>query len=203
MKPYPHRKPESSWYTRGYLPHNDAENVIQFITYRTYDSLPKDLIERWRLEVEAGKLTEREYLVRVDRHLDLGNGAINLTDALVVAIIIENLMHHAGKKYELIAWVVMINHVHLLLRPSNGNTLESIVHALKSYTATKANTALGRSGPFWSIEYFDRFIRDGEHFLRTKRYIEMNPVKAGLSKEPEDWKFGSAYNESEARLSNE
>ncbi|MBL8180263.1 MAG: transposase [Blastocatellia bacterium] len=140
-----------------------------------------------------GKLTEREYLIRVDRHLDLGEGSIRLTDALICATIIENLLFHAGAKYDLLAWVVMINHVHLLLRPINGNSLESIVHSLKSYTANKSNKLLGRSGPFWSIEYFDRYIRDGEHFTRTKRYIEMNPVKAGLCSEPEEWKFGSAY----------
>jgi putative DNA methylase len=86
----------------------------------------------------------------------------------------------------------MPNHIHVLLRPRPGHKLETIVHSLKSYTALEANKVLGREGQFWMREVFDRYIRDQEHFARTFRYIENNPVKAGLCARPEDWEFSSA-----------
>ena len=71
--------------------------------------------------------------------------------------------------------------------------LEDIIHSIKSYSALKANRFLKRSGQFWQEEYFDRYIRDFNHFEKTVRYIELNPVKARLCQNPEDWKFSSAY----------
>lgn len=87
----------------------------------------------------------------------------------------------------------MPNHAHVLLRPNRGIKLEKIIHSLKSFTATESNKVLGRSGAFWMREAFDRFIRDADHFARAFKYIENNPVKAGLCERPEDWEFGSAY----------
>jgi len=67
------------------------------------------------------------------------------------------------------------------------------MHSLKSFTSHEANKILGRHGHFWFKEYFDRYIRNGEHFRAVVRYIEENPVKARLCEKPEDWKFSSAY----------
>lgn len=63
----------------------------------------------------------------------------------------------------------------------------------KSYTAHQANKLLGRAGKFWQEDYFDRYIRDYEHFEKVIDYIELNPVKAGLCISKYDWPFGSAY----------
>jgi REP element-mobilizing transposase RayT len=87
----------------------------------------------------------------------------------------------------------MPNHVHLLLRPRPANMLEKIMHSFKSFTALEANKVLGRTGSFWMREAFDRYIRDQEHFGRVFRYIENNPVKAGLCVSREDWEFSSAH----------
>src|ERR1044072_2063314 len=57
----------------------------------------------------------------------------------------------------------------------------------------KANEYLNRSGRFWMKDYFDRFIRNEEHYWNTVRYIENNPVKARLCKEHGDWPFSSAW----------
>ena len=97
-------------------------------------------------------------------------------------------------RYLLFAWVIMPNHVHLLLRPLPGFSLEQIAHSFKSYTGLMANRVLGREGTFWMREPFDRYMRDSDHFERTVRYIENNPVKAGLCARPEDWEFSSAWN---------
>src|SRR5690606_13170090 len=88
--------------------------------------------------------------------------------------------------------VIMPNHAHVLLRAFENHSLSSIMKTVKSVTAHKINKLLGRSGPVWQPDYFDRYIRDQEHFARTVRYIENNPVKAGLCNAPEEWKFSSA-----------
>jgi REP element-mobilizing transposase RayT len=94
--------------------------------------------------------------------------------------------------YVLRAWVVMANHVHLLLLPIAA--LSRITKALKNHTAMKANALLGRTGsPFWQRESFDHWIRNDDEYWRVVRYIENNPVKAGLVDRPEDWRWSSAY----------
>ncbi len=97
------------------------------------------------------------------------------------------------RRYGLLAWCVMPNHVHVLLEVRAGYPLESVVHTWKSYTAKAANRLLERTGPFWAREYFDRFMRDEAHLARTIEYIEANPVKAGLSRDLSDWPFSSAW----------
>ncbi|MBV9242927.1 MAG: transposase [Acidobacteria bacterium] len=87
----------------------------------------------------------------------------------------------------------MPNHAHILLECIDGHSLASVMHSIKSFTSHEANKLLGRSGRFWSKEYFDRYIRSGRHFGSVVRYIEENPVKARLCTVPEEWPFGSAY----------
>lgn len=76
--------------------------------------------------------------------------------------------------------------------PLSGLHLDQIEHSIKSYTANEANKLLKRKGQFWAVECFDRYIRDYRHFNAVVRYIENNPVKAGLCERPEDWPYGSA-----------
>jgi REP element-mobilizing transposase RayT len=98
-----------------------------------------------------------------------------------------------GERYILAAWVVMPNHGHILLKPLPGFSLTSIMKGLKGNTANQANKFLGRKGRFWHPDYFDRYIRDETHFRKTVRYIENNPVKAGLVETPDQWEYSSAY----------
>jgi REP element-mobilizing transposase RayT len=165
--------------------------VSQFITFRLKDSLPQEVVERWRVELE-GKEGEAELRRRVEAYLDAGHGRALLRDAGVASLVEAALLHFDGQRYRLAAWVVMPNHVHLLLTPLSGYTLSSIMHSLKSYTAREANKLLRREGALWQEEYFDRFIRDAKHYAQTIAYIEANPVKAGLCLHPEDWPYGSA-----------
>ncbi|MBM3274446.1 MAG: transposase, partial [Candidatus Sericytochromatia bacterium] len=96
------------------------------------------------------------------------------------------------RKYHLHAWVVMPNHVHLLISPKSDSTLAAIAHSLKSCTAKEANGLPGRTGSFWQRENFDRAIRDVEHYRTEIEYIEANPIKAGLCVRIGDWPFSSA-----------
>lgn len=98
-----------------------------------------------------------------------------------------------GERYQLLAWVIMPNHVHILIRPLDGFTVSPIMHSIKSYTAHEANKIRDRRGQFWAKEYFDRYIRDQRHLASTIVNIENNPVKAGLCSTPGEWPYGSAY----------
>ncbi len=185
---------ETPWRSRGYLPHFEGEEVPQAITFRLADSLPRRVVEAWRDEL--ARLPEREadaeHRRRVERYLDAGHGAGWLRDGRVARHVEQALLHFDGERYRLHAWVIMPNHVHVVCTPLHGHTLAAIAHTWKSYTATVANKVLGRNGPFWQREYFDRAIRDERHFRATVSYVEANPVVAGLCEHPAAWPFGSA-----------
>jgi REP element-mobilizing transposase RayT len=86
----------------------------------------------------------------------------------------------------------MPNHVHVLVEIFGMHPMSQVLHSWKSYTSQQINGLLGLTGPFWQVESFDRYIRDERHFERTRKYIEENPVKAGLCEESIDWPYGSA-----------
>jgi REP element-mobilizing transposase RayT len=192
------------WYTRGYLPHFDAgQHRTQFITFRLFDSLPQSVLRRLRAELELRKPENisHETFILAERYLDKGYGSCFMKRREVAKIVKNALLKYHEERYLLNAWVIMPNHAHILLRPLEGHKYEKIMHSIKSYTANEANKFLGRTGRFWMREAFDRYIRDGEHYRRVVRYIENNPVKAGLCRVPEDWEFSSAWQRRQGPLS--
>jgi len=93
--------------------------------------------------------------------------------------------------YRRLAWVVMTNHVHLLIEPLAP--LARITKTLKGFTARKCNLLLGRRNvPFWQEESYDHWARNEGEVQRITAYIEGNPVTAGLVAKPEDWRWSSA-----------
>ncbi len=101
-----------------------------------------------------------------------------------------HLLHFDGQRYRMIAWCIMPNHVHVLIESIDAaHLLPSIIHSWKSFTATKVNKLLGRSGSFWMEDYYDRFIRNDAHLQATLDYIRQNPVKAGLVPQAEEWTY--------------
>jgi len=180
------------WHDRGYLPHFDGGQISQFVTYRLAGSLPRSLLQQVRFRHETGQISDIEYHREIERILDKSLGPTYLKDSVIANIVEENLLKFDGVKYSLLHWVIMLNHVHLLFRPVEGISLASIMHSIKSYTANRANKLLGKTGPFWSIEYFDRYVRNYDHYLRTVAYIHANPEKAGLCETVSEWRFGCA-----------
>ena len=183
--------PHKSWHHRGYLPHLDSGATVQFVTFRLADSLPREVYEacvaaaRDRIELHG----------RLEAMIDAGRGACLLRDAGNAgnaAIVRTALEHFDGERYRLIAWVIMPNHVHALVEQVEGWRLGDVVRSWKTYAAKAINARRSGSGIVWAKDYFDRFIRDEAHFLNTVRYIEENPVKAGLAVQPSDWPFSSA-----------
>jgi len=187
-------KPPKGWHSRGYLPHFDGGNIPQTVTFRLADSVPKAVLERWENELatmlEARASAERRR--RIESYLDSCAGHCWLSRAEIAETVENALLHFDGERYHLEAWVVMPNHVHALFAPHAGHAFSDILHSWKSYTSNVANRLLNRTGEFWYPDYFDRFVRDEEHFARAIEYIEMNPVVAGICHRPEDWAYGSA-----------
>ena len=153
-----------------------------------------------RDELRSAGWHSRGYLPHFDGIATPQFITINLADAIPRKVIDRwreelrsSLFKFDSVRYRLFAWVVMPNHVHTLMTRFEGYELKDIFHSLKSYAAHEANKMLHRSGQFWLEDYFDRYIRDAEHFQKTVRYIENNPVKARLCKKPSDWPFSSAW----------
>jgi REP element-mobilizing transposase RayT len=103
----------------------------------------------------------------------------------------ENLLHFDGERYRVLAWCLMPNHVHALIEIWQ-TPLAELLHSWKSYTSKQANKILGRTGRFWQDEYFDRYVRDEAHLRKVVHYVENNPVKAGLARQPAEWPWSSA-----------
>jgi REP element-mobilizing transposase RayT len=180
------------WHSRGFIPHFDSGENIQFITFRLADSMPQNVLNRWREDLESDSITDADFRKRIEVYLDQNYGSAALKDRRIAGIVQDTLLKWDGERYKLLAWVIMPNHVHILIENINGHRISDIMHSIKSYTAHEANKILGRKGQFWFKEYFDRYIRNTRHHFATVRYIEQNPVKARLCRRAEEWEFGSA-----------
>jgi type I restriction enzyme R subunit/putative DNA methylase len=139
-------------------------------------------------------VTPGQLFARTDRLLDTAtNGSRWLEDPRIAALVADAL--EQGEKeyqlYELFARVIMPNHVHAVLRPSQQ--LPVIMRWLKGSTAHSANRILGRSGNrFWQSETYDHCIRTTQELNRVIRYVELNPVRAGLARDIEAFAWSSA-----------
>jgi REP element-mobilizing transposase RayT len=193
----PHQKElrDAGWHSRGYLPHFDGIELPQFITIHLADSIPQKVIKRWKEELKSLKYEQERILLqrRIEKCLDQGYGEALLKGTSIATMVRDALLRFDGTRYKLFAWVVMPNHLHSLMTRFENYELRDILHSLKSYTAHEANKILQRSGQFWMEDYFDRYMRNQEHFRKTVQYIENNPVRAGLCETPSDWPFSSAW----------
>lgn len=186
---------------RGNTPHWEMPNAVYSVTFRLADSLPAGTMDRLAHEREARERRARTTMERMhvrraferdlDEHLDRSTGECALGDPRIAQVTVETLQlfHH---RYELFAWCVMPNHVHVVMQVHGEQSLARILHSWKSYTAHRANAILGRTGTFWQREYFDRIVRDEEDLYRTIQYVVDNPVKAGLKDWPWVWRAGEA-----------
>jgi REP element-mobilizing transposase RayT len=103
-----------------------------------------------------------------------------MKDSRCAEIVANALRDLDGKRYRLIAWCVMPNHVHFVARLLPGATLSQVLHSLKSFTAKRINAVLKRSGPVWQREYYDRLVRDADELARARSYVIRNPEKVGF-----------------------
>ena len=185
---------------RGYLPHLDSPDLIQHVILRLVDSIPPDLIRKYESELliaRKGTSASRNnahmkhFQDKLDECLDKGYGQCILADHRSAEIVNGVIKHFDGSRYRLDAWAIMPNHVHAIIKMLPKCPLWKTINSWKSFSAKKINALTGRKGSVWALDYFDRYIRDHDHYFNAITYIHNNPVKAGLVQNPGDWEYSS------------
>jgi putative DNA methylase len=173
---------------RRHLPHIDDAGRSVFLTWRLHDSLPPN-----RAFPEKSVTSGRAF-VAMDRLLETARtGPVSLAQPPIARMVVESIYLSAEQlaHYELHAFVVMPNHVHMLITPKVA--LAKLTRCLKGITARRANQVLGLTGkPFWREESYDRTVRNRAEFEQIRRYIENNPFRAGLVGENHAFVYSSA-----------
>ena len=189
----------------GNLPHWFQPGVTYFVTFRTVDSIPQALLKSWHLRRDQW-LRERgidpaqpawkarlrqdveleiEYHATFTRgfmeYLDRNRGDCPLCDANLAEQVAACLRHFDGQRYRLGDYVVMPNHVHLLVCLLGATEIESLCRSWKTFSAHEINRLLGRRGRFWQEESFDHLVRSEAQFEHFRQYIAQNPTKAALA----------------------
>jgi type I restriction enzyme R subunit len=198
--------PESAiWVVERRLPHWSQSGAITFITWRTEDSMPKEVLDQWFADrnrlltshgidptapnwyAEVAKIDNaalRDALHRLWNRwhdaLDVGHGACALQQHEHAKIVADSLRYFDEQRYIMLDFVVMPNHVHLLASFPNERAMLAQCESWKHFTAVQINRSLGRKGRFWQQDAFDHLVRSEEQFWYLRDYIANNPVKAGL-----------------------
>ncbi len=174
---------------RRRLPHLHALNQPVFLTWRLHGSLPPER------NITAPNTPSEKSFALMDRLLDSAKiGPLHLRKSEIADLVHETLAHSAESlKHQTIhAYVIMPNHVHLLTTPHIP--LPQLTKSIKTFTARLANRLLQQTGkPFWQQETYDKMVRDQHAFDQIKTYIHQNPVKAGLARSPETYKYSTAH----------
>jgi REP element-mobilizing transposase RayT len=200
---------------RRHLPHYQPEAAKYFTTFRLAGSLPKEVIERLQKEreesgqylsgidddkkrIESFRQLRQEYFEKFDSLLDgSSTGPVWLKEESIASIVAEAIQFRNRKKYDLIAYCIMPNHVHLIFDLNERHErvgdspylVTNILRDLKKFAARESNRVLHRNGEFWQHESYDHVIRNGEELERMIWYVLYNPVKAGLVDLWEKWKW--------------
>ena len=174
---------------RRRLPHDDPAGRTLFLTWHLHGSLPHARYP------PPGKMNSGKAFVWMDRYLDTTrSGPRYLSRPDVAQVVVDTLQYAANQlaSFDLHAYVVMPNHVHVLVTPHIAPS--KLLKSVKNFSARRANQILRRAGrPFWQSESYDHWVRDGDEIQRIKSYTEENPVKAGLVKRAEDYRWSSAW----------
>ena len=172
---------------RRRLPHLDVLDQPQFVTFRLHDSLPANR------PCPPSSLTSVQASVMMDRMLDQARcGPTFLRQSAIAQLVLASIEYGVEiGHYQMHSWVILPNHVHLLLTPHVS--LSKLLGSLKGASAKRANLVLRRTGqPFWQDESYDHLVRSEGEFRSVQRYIEGNPVAAGLAVKPEEYEWSSA-----------
>jgi len=182
--------------TRTHLPHWDQRHALQFITWSLGDALPmrvQDHIRRerncwlranprpWTPEVEEEY--KQRFIIRWEKWLDTGCGCCVLRRPNAQKLLSNALLYFQGKRVEVHAFVIMPNHVHLLMQVREESSLSKMMQSIKGFSSHEFNRVGLCNGKLWMKDYWDRVIRGPRHYARVWRYIERNPSRAGLKPE--------------------
>jgi type I restriction enzyme R subunit len=185
-------------------PHWAQAGAVVFITFRTHDSIPREVVERWEREKrewlrqrghgngahwsvvvpmldESDRAEFQKWFNRCrEEFLDTCHGRCLLKRPELAKIVADSLLHFDGQRYRMGDFVVMPNHVHLLAVFPTADAMKKQCDSWLHYTAVRINRAIGEEGRFWQPEPFDHLVRSVEQYDYLRRYIAENPEKAGL-----------------------
>jgi len=208
FRPVEHSKSLHTTHRR--LPHWTQDSRIYFVTFRLADSIAKEKLIQWKEELEIWRTNQpepnseqvigeqtRRYRKKQQEWLDQGHGSCILTDPEVSAIVEQTLLHFDEERYRLGDYVVMPNHVHLIVAPGIGFHLPDIMHSWKGFSAQQINKLLGQTGVLWMDESFDHIVRREYHLGKYTSYIRDNPKKARLK--PSAYRQGTGSLDIEAQ----
>lgn len=198
-------------YYRRKLPHFQPAEGTFFMTFRLAGSIPMEVIRRLKenyallkkgiiglkdlSEHEQRELVyaeQKRLFAETDDFLDKNlNEPYWLREKAVADIVAESIQYRDGKQYELHAYTIMPNHVHMVMTLlPYAPVLFKVMQHLKKNAAIKSNKLLGRVGlDFWEEESYDHVVRDEKEFYRILNYTLRNPVKAGFVKEWQNWPY--------------
>ncbi len=185
-----------------HLPHWNQEDATYAVTFRLDDSVSQCVLQDYRIKKESTekslkiaqnnnaendilkfeKQLHELYRDHIESHLDSGYGSCILKDPKIAKVVNDALLHFEGDRYNLAAWCVMSNHVHLVIQPRGDHSLSEVLHSIKSFTAKKINQLLKTQGAVWKKESYDRLIRDQAELTNQIQYVLANPKKVDLYK---------------------
>ncbi len=174
------------------LPHWQQNGALYFITWRLADSIPESLMKDWTMDRQRWlaanppplsaelEIEYRErFPKRIETYLDQGYGNCLLRNP-ESRVCLLNALNESDFGGELGSFVIMPNHVHLVVKLRGSVELPLWVKSVKGRSARETNRGLGATGQLWQAGYWDRIVRNEPHLYRCRRYIERNPKKARL-----------------------
>ena len=186
-------KKNSIGISRRHLPHWHQDGVVYYVTFRLADSIPQEKLSLWinerytwlKKHPEPLSVSDKiEYFKlfpeRIQKWLDSGMGSCCLKYNDVAKIAANTLKFFDNKRYILISFVIMPNHIHVIVTPIQNYELSKILQMWKSYSAREINKKLNREGTLWQSESFDHIIRSPEQLRKVIKYIKDNPKNASL-----------------------
>ena len=208
-------------YYRQSLPHFQPIGAIFFVTFRLKDSIPKAKLIQLKQDFDKRILTlktqpgeyqkelireeRNQFFLKYDKLLDnITSGPHYLKHPEIAKIVEAELHKFDCATYDLIAYCIMSNHVHILIdthiqlpekfdidtyNETHFEPLQNIMKRIKGPTAVYANRSLKRNGKFWQRESFDRVVRNEKEFQKTITYILENPVEAGIVEQWDDYPY--------------
>jgi putative transposase len=192
---------------RRNLPHLHPPEGTFFVTYRLAGTFPAEVIKKLRAEYlspntrhpelkpgtphEAEDIKRKRFFAKYDAFLDRAEVGPQYLSIPEIAEINKQALHYYDQhEYHLICYCIMSNHIHVVFAlHEQSRPLSKIMQSIKRYTARESNKVLQREGSFWKDESFDRLVRNPGELGRIVNYVLMNPVKAGIVKHWQEWKY--------------